>query len=54
MRHDDETAFLRALSPEGLEALSKALGSLRSLGCIETGRRRITILGVPGLRKRAV
>jgi CRP-like cAMP-binding protein len=22
MRHDDETAFLRALSPEGLEALT--------------------------------
>ncbi len=112
MRHDDETASLRALSPEGLEALtglgrrqrspkgaplfvegeqsdrvlcildrrvkvslvtapptqeelagwtgssreavSQALGSLRSLGCIETGRRRVTILGVPGLRKRAV
>jgi CRP/FNR family cyclic AMP-dependent transcriptional regulator len=36
------------------EAVSKALGSLRSLGCIETRRRGITILDVAGLRKRAV
>jgi CRP/FNR family cyclic AMP-dependent transcriptional regulator len=36
------------------EAVSKALSSLRSLGCIETRRRGITILDVAGLRKRAV
>ena len=36
------------------EAVSKALGSLRALGCIETKRRGITILDVAGLRRRAV
>ena len=36
------------------EAVSKALSSLRSLGCIETKRRGITILDIGRLRKRAV
>ncbi|MDP9326118.1 MAG: Crp/Fnr family transcriptional regulator [Candidatus Dormibacteraeota bacterium] len=36
------------------EAVSKALGMLRSLGWIETHRRGITIVDIEGLRNRAV
>ncbi|MEA2647210.1 MAG: family transcriptional regulator, cyclic receptor protein [Chloroflexota bacterium] len=36
------------------EAVSKALGSLRSLGWIETHRRGITIVDLRGLKSRAV
>ena len=54
MRDDDETAFLGVLSPDALEAVSKALGSLRSPGCIETRRRQIIILDLHGLRRRVV
>jgi CRP/FNR family cyclic AMP-dependent transcriptional regulator len=35
------------------EAVSKALGSLRALGWIETKRRGITVLDLAGLRRRA-
>lgn len=35
------------------EAVSKALGSLRSLGWIETRRRGITVLDMAGLKRRA-
>ena len=35
------------------EAVSKALGTLRSLGWIETHRREITVLNPEGLRKRS-
>jgi CRP/FNR family transcriptional regulator, cyclic AMP receptor protein len=35
------------------EAMSKALGSLRQLGLVETGRRRITVLDVEAVRRRS-
>ena len=35
------------------EAVSKALRSLRDRGLIETGRRRVVIYDLEGLRKRA-
>jgi hypothetical protein len=35
------------------EAVSKALQLLRSLGIVETGRRRITVLEIDALRRRA-
>jgi CRP/FNR family cyclic AMP-dependent transcriptional regulator len=36
------------------EAVSKALQVLRTLGCVETGRRRIVVLDEAALRRRAV
>jgi CRP/FNR family cyclic AMP-dependent transcriptional regulator len=36
------------------EAVSKALQVLRTLGCVETHRRRITVLDAAALRRRAV
>jgi CRP/FNR family transcriptional regulator, cyclic AMP receptor protein len=35
------------------EAVSKALQTLRSLGIVETGRRRVTVLDLPALRRHA-
>lgn len=44
---------LAAWAGASREAVSKALQLLRSLGIVETGRRRITVLDVDALRRRA-
>ena len=44
---------LAAWAGASREAVSKALQLLRSLGIVETGRRRITVLDIDALRRRA-
>jgi CRP/FNR family cyclic AMP-dependent transcriptional regulator len=45
---------LAAWTGASREAVSKALGVLRTLGCVETGRRRIAVLDAETLRRRAL
>lgn len=45
---------LAAFAGASREAVSKALQVLRTLGCVETQRRRIVVLDAPALRRRAV
>jgi CRP/FNR family transcriptional regulator, cyclic AMP receptor protein len=44
---------LAAWAGASREAVSKALGVLRTLGCVRTGRRRIAVLDEAALRRRA-
>ena len=45
---------LAAFAGASREAVSKALQVLRTLGCVETHRRRIAVLDAAALRRRAV
>ena len=45
---------LAAFAGASREAVSKALHVLRTLGCVETRRRRIAVLDAAALRRRAV
>jgi CRP/FNR family transcriptional regulator, cyclic AMP receptor protein len=45
---------LAAWAGASRESVSKALHVLRTLGCVETGRRRIAVLDEAALRRRAV